>query len=107
MTKTYLNIPGNSGLPYLGETFKIFANQEKYYYDQYLRYGEVSKTRLMGMDFTVLLSPEVNQLVLKDQAYKFSSKEGWSYLEPFFGDSLILQDGSKHQESRKLSWCCS
>jgi retinoid hydroxylase len=102
MTKAYLNVPGNSGLPYLGETFKIFANQEKYYYDQYLRYGEVSKTRLMGMDFTVLLSPEVNQLVLKDQAYKFSTKEGWSYLEPFFGDSLILQDGSKHQESRKL-----
>ncbi len=102
MTKTYLDIPGNYGLPYFGETFKVFSCQEKFYYDQYLHYGEISKTRIMGMDFTVLTSTEANQLVLKDQAYKFSSKEGWKYLEPFFGDSLILQDGSKHQDSRKL-----
>lgn len=95
-------IPGSCCLPYIGETFKIFSGQEKFYYDQFLLYGEISKTRIMGMDFTLLLSPELNKFVLKDQAYKFSSKLGWKYLEPFLGDGLLLQDGEHHARIRKI-----
>lgn len=56
----------------------------------------------MGMNFAVLVGPDVNQLVLRDQAHHFSSRLGWKFLEPLFGSGLLLQDGRQHQDARKL-----
>jgi retinoid hydroxylase len=96
------NIPGSLGFPFLGETVDIFKNQEFFYYAHFLRYGSFFKTRLMGMNFVVILSPEGNQLVLKDQEHKFSANLGWKFLEPLLGDGLLRQDGEQHRRTRQL-----
>jgi retinoid hydroxylase len=100
--KNIENIPGSVGFPFLGETLDIFKNQEFFYYDHFIRHGSFFKTKLMGMNVAVILSPQGNQLVLKDQAHKFSSNLGWKFLEPLLGDGLLRQDGEQHQRTRKL-----
>lgn len=103
-TKTAEDIPGSYGLPFVSEAIEIFRTIELYYWKRWSRYGPVFKTQVMGMKLAILVGPDANQLVLKDQAEKFSSKVGWSYLEPILGDGVLLQDGAEHQAARRLMY---
>lgn len=96
------NLPGSLGLPYIGEAVELFRDRQLYYWNKYQRYGPVFKTQIIGRKTVVLVGPEANQVVLKDEAHKFSTKVGWSFLSPILGDSLLLRDGEIHQQTRKL-----
>lgn len=100
--KTAEEIPGTYGLTYVGEAIEIFTTIQLYYWKRWRRYGSVFKTKVMGMKLAILVGPDANQFVLKDQAENFSSKEGWSYLEPILGEGILLQDGAEHQAIRRL-----
>jgi retinoid hydroxylase len=95
-------LPGVMGLPFLGQALPLFKDQELYYHYQTQLYGNYFKSRVMGMNFAFLLSSSANEFVLKENAQLFSSKLGWSYLEPILGEGLILQDGRNHQQTRKI-----
>lgn len=100
--KTANDVPGDFGLPIIGEAIQIFGLQQLYYHNQFQRYGSIFKTKIMDMKFVVIVDPKVNQIILKDQAHKVSSKMGWKYLEPILGAGLLLQDGHQHRLTRKL-----
>ncbi|WP_010476902.1 cytochrome P450 [Acaryochloris sp. CCMEE 5410] len=95
-------IPGDFGLPFIGEAAQLFGLQQLYYHNQYQKYGNIFKTKIMDMKFVVIADPKVNQIVLKDQSYKVSSKLGWKFLEPILGNGILLQDGYQHQSTRRL-----
>jgi cytochrome P450 len=98
------DIPGNFGLPFLGESAQLFRQKELFYWQHFQRYGTIFKTQVAGMKVACLIGPDANQFVLKDQAEKFSSRLGWSFLEPLLGEGILLQDGQKHQALRKLMY---
>lgn len=100
--KSARDLPGSLGLPYLGEAFELFRDRQLFYWKKYHRYGPVFKTQIIGRKTVILVGPEANQAVLKDEAHKFSTKVGWSFLSPILGDSLLLRDGEIHQQTRKL-----
>lgn len=95
-------IPGGFGLPFVGEAVQIFGLQQLYYHNQFQKYGNIFKTKIMDMKFVVVADPKINQMILKDQSYKVSSKLGWKFLEPILGNGLLLQDGHQHQSTRRL-----
>ncbi len=95
-------LPGSLGFPFIGEAIEVFSTRQEYYLDRFSRYGPAFKTNIMGRNFVVLVGPEANQAILKDQGHKVSSRLGWSILEPLLGDGILLQDGAKHQTTRRL-----
>jgi cytochrome P450 len=95
-------LPGSYGLPFIGEAIEQFSTKQLFYWKRYQRYGSLFKTLTFGRKIAVLVGKEANQLVLKDEADKFSSKIGWSFLEPLFGSGILLQDGLEHKNNRKL-----
>ncbi|WP_373541321.1 cytochrome P450 [Chamaesiphon sp.] len=100
-------MPGSFGLPLIGQTIGILAQQELFYWQQYQQYGKIFKISLPeAIGFgkcACLIGPEANQLVLKDGADKLSSRLGNRSLEPILSkDMVLLQDGAEHRASRKL-----
>lgn len=96
------NLPGDYGYPVFGELISLVADAQLFYWERYEKYGSIYKTSLLGKKVAVLIGPEINKAVLKDQESKFSSYLGWKALEPLIGRGVLLQDGFEHQRTRKL-----
>lgn len=96
------NLPGSYGYPVFGELISLVKNEQLFYWERYEKYGSIFKTSLLKKRTAVLVGPEINRIVLKDQSHKFSSYLGWKALEPLMGRGLLLQDGPEHQHTRKL-----
>jgi retinoid hydroxylase len=96
-------IPGDFGLPIVGQTLELIANQgwqlEKYYQ----KYGAVFKLKLLGKPYVVLVGADANRLILQDQIDAVSSYLGWQpFLEHLWGQPMMLQDGEAHRHTRRL-----
>ena len=98
-------MPGNRGLPIIGELIGAITQQELYYWQQHQKYGNVFKISLPLLygDIACLIGPEANRLVLKDGADKLSSRLGNKSLESILtNDTVLLKDGEEHRTSRKM-----
>lgn len=97
-------MPGRYGLPFIGEALELFGTEELYYWKHFQRYGPVFKTRILGEKVAFLIGPEANRLLLLEQADHFSSRLGWAFIEPLFGNGILLQDGQEHSRTRRLMY---
>ncbi|AFY96969.1 cytochrome P450 [Chamaesiphon minutus] len=96
-------IPGSFGLPIVGQTLELIANQgwqlDKYYH----KYGAVFKLRLLGKPYVVLVGADASRLIFQDQIDRVSSYLGWQpFLEHLWGQPMMLQDGEAHRKTRRL-----
>ncbi len=102
--KSAEEMPGDFGWPLLGKIVQLFDTEELFYWRHQKRYGSVFKTGILGKKYAFLIGPEANRIVLKDRADCFSSRLGWWFLEPIFGNGLLMQDGEQHQANRRLMY---
>lgn len=102
LVKHASELPGDTGLPIMGNSIKVVKTHQIYYWQSYQRYGSAFKTKVLGKKVAVLVGANANQAVLKDQAEKFSSEAGWFYLKPLLKDGLLLQDGKRHARTKKI-----
>ena len=96
------HIPGDEGLPLVGDTFRFIRDPLGYAQEKVQRYGLVHRTRILGVRSISLLGPEAIGRLLYDQSKLFSSAEGW---EPFLGllfpRGLMLMDFEEHRLHRR------
>jgi retinoid hydroxylase len=98
-------LPGNTGLPLIGNTISALTKQELFYWEQHQKYGNAFKVSMPGLfdNIACLVGPEANRFVLKDGADQLSSRLGNKFLEPILSNDMVLmQDGQQHRISRKL-----
>ncbi len=96
------HIPGNYGLPFVGNTFKLLADPIAFSENMAARYGPVYRNRALGGIGVNLLGPDANELVLFDRDKIFSSEQGWGpVLNLLFPRGLMLMDFDKHRADRK------
>jgi retinoid hydroxylase len=96
------SIPGDPYLPLLGQTLDFYYVREKFFWEQYQRYGDVFRINVMGRQAAVLVGPEANEFILKNRDNAFSMREGWFFLESLLGGGLFQQEGSEHIRARRL-----
>lgn len=97
------SMPGSFGLPIIGEGLPMFWGMGWQLDRHYRKYGSIFKTCFLGKKYAVLVGPEANKLILQDQADHVSSYLGLQhFLEPIFGQPMMLQDGETHRNTRKL-----
>jgi retinoid hydroxylase len=98
-------IPGDTGLPLLGNTFGAITQQELFYWKRHQQYGKIFKVSMPGLfdNIACLVGPEANRLVFKDESDQLSSSLGNKFLAPILTpDMVLMQDGQQHRISRKL-----
>ena len=96
------HIPGDDGLPFIGNTLRLLADPKGEVERLAQRYGPVYRSRAFGLRITTLLGPEANEFVLFDRQKLFSSAQGWNpFLGKLFPRGLMLLDFDEHRIHRK------
>jgi len=95
-------IPGELGMPFLGESRSIFGNPIAYARSHHAQYGEIVRTRFLGRAGVVLISAAAQRYVMVEQASNFSWHAGYGMGEDLFGDALFMIDDPEHAFQRKL-----
>lgn len=97
-----MHIPGEAGLPLVGNTFRLLADPNGFARRMVAKYGKVYRNRAFGGHMVALVGADANELVLFDRNKIFSSEQGWSpLLEKLFPRGLMLLDFEKHRQDRR------
>lgn len=100
--RSLAHIPGDDGLPILGNSLRLLADPVKFGREMFERFGPVYRNRALGSTSVTLLGPDANELVLFDRDRLFSSEQGWGpLLNLLFPRGLMLMDFEKHRADRK------
>jgi cytochrome P450 len=95
-------IPGEDGLPLVGNTLKMLKDPGAFGRRMIATYGPVYRNRAFGGRTVTLIGPEGNELVLFDRDKIFSSEQGWGpMLNLLFPRGLMLMDFDKHRADRR------
>lgn len=95
-------IPGEDGLPFLGNTLKLLKDPIAFGRRMVATYGPVYRNNAFGGPSVTLIGPEANELVLFDRDKIFSSEQGWGpMLNLLFPRGLMLMDFEKHRADRR------
>jgi cytochrome P450 len=96
------HIPGDAGLPLVGNTFRMLANPHSFAQRMVDTYGKVYKNRAFGGWQVALMGAEANELLLFNKDKIFSSKQGWGpILDQLFPRGLMLMDFDHHRIDRR------
>jgi len=96
------HIPGEGGLPFVGNTFRMLADPHGFAHRMVEKYGPVYKTRAFGGWNVALIGADANELVLFDRDRLFSSEQGWGpILDQLFPRGLMLLDFDHHRVDRR------
>lgn len=96
------HIPGESGWPVVGNTFRMLADPHGFARDMVAKYGPVYKNRAFGGWGVMLVGADANELVLFDRDKLFSSEQGWGpLLDQLFPRGLMLMDFDHHRADRR------
>ena len=98
-------MPGNTGLPLIGNTISALTKLEQFYWDRHQQHGNIFKVSMPGLfdNIACLVGSEANRLVFKDESDQLSSRLGNRFLSPILNpDMVLMQDGPQHRISRKL-----
>lgn len=96
------HIPGDAGLPLVGNTFRQLADPHGFTKRMIETHGKVYKTRAFGGWNVALIGAEANELVLFNKDKIFSSEQGWGpVLDQLFPRGLMLMDFDHHRIDRR------
>jgi cytochrome P450 len=97
------HIPGNYGLPLIGDTFRFVLKPYEVLDEHYRKYGPVFKASLTFQKFVVALGPEFIQQLMLDSSKSFSARMGYdNALGDFFAGGLLMRDFDEHKFHRRI-----
>lgn len=96
-------IPGNRGLPLIGNTLALMKDPIGMTRKRYDRYGPISWTSAFGLRLVQMIGPDANQFVMLNRGDLFSNHDGWDYfIGKFFHRGIMLLDFDEHKWHRKI-----
>ncbi len=97
------DIPGEDGLPFVGNTFRMLRDPVGFGKRMIATYGPVFRNNAFGGPTVSMIGPDANELVLFDRDRVFSSEQGWGpLLNLLFPRGLMLMDFDRHRADRKV-----
>ena len=96
-------IPGEEGLPIVGQTIEYLRDPYGFAFTMHRRYGPVFRSRVFFERGVSCSSPEFAERFFMDRDELFSSRRGWwNILGAFFPGGLMLRDFSEHRVHRRI-----
>ncbi len=97
------DIPGEDGMPFFGQTFRLLKDPEEFGQYMVKTYGNTYRANTFFKRSVNLIGPEANEFVLMDKGQNFSSEKGWGrFLERLFPRGLMLLDFDEHKAHRHI-----
>lgn len=97
------HIPGEYGLPILGQTIPFLLDPYAWAKRQHQKYGLLTRVNTAGSRGLLALGPDLMQQIMLDTGRDFSSKMGFmDNVSKFFSDSLIMEDFEHHKHQRRI-----
>ena len=96
------HIPGDYGLPLIGNVLRLSANPLRFCDERFHRYGEVSRFAMGPSHIVLALGPDNARALHLDVQKNFSSAKGLGHFESLIGGSLIMKDFEEHRFQRRL-----
>lgn len=97
------SVPGDPGIPLLGDLLEVLGDPLNWARDRYTRYGEVSWLNAFGSSFVLALGPDAIGEVFADRQKVYSNAEGWGFaIGEFFERGLMLLDFEEHHHHRRI-----
>lgn len=97
------HLPGEYGLPFIGQTIPFLKDPFEWARGQYKKFGPLSKVAISGGRGVLALGPDLVQQVMLDVGRDFSSKMGFmDRVATFFSGSLIMEDFEHHKHQRRI-----
>ena len=97
------HIPGEDGMPVIGNTLEQLGDYRGFTNRMVAKYGRVYRNNSFGGRSIALHGPEANELVMFDREKIFSSVQGGGpVLNLLFPRGLMLMDFDKHRTDRKI-----
>jgi cytochrome P450 len=102
-TRDIRHIPGDSGIPIIGDTFNFLRDFSGLTQRKYDQYGSIFRVNALFQDTIVMLGPQANEAVLKDTGRCFSNTLAWNLtLDKIFPNGLMLKDFDEHKYHRRI-----
>jgi len=99
----FAHLPGQNGLPVLGDTLYFLRHQVTWAREMYERFGPVYYSNAFGFRSVNVASAEIAHMLLRDKQRQFSSELGWDFMiGPFFARGLMLRDHDDHRIHRRI-----
>jgi cytochrome P450 len=96
------HIPGEKGLPLIGDTLNLLSNTLAFGVKMREKHGNIYRNFTFGRHNITMAGAEITELVLFDKDKVFSSSGGWNtFLEKLFPRGLMLRDFEDHRLHRK------
>ncbi|XWS74109.1 hypothetical protein CRYUN_Cryun02cG0187500 [Craigia yunnanensis] len=95
--------PGSMGLPYIGETLKLYTeNPNSFFAKRQKRYGDIFKTHILGCPCVMISSPEAARIVLVTKAHLFKPTYPPSKEKMIGPEAIFFHQGAYHSRLKKL-----
>ena len=96
-------IPSEKGLPFAGQFFQFVTQAHKMMNDFSEKFGPVFRFNSFGRDVVVILGPDANELVFKNEGKQFSNFLAWDEIfAGIFDNNLLERDFTNHKYHRKI-----
>ena len=96
------HIPGESGLPIIGNTLTVLRDPIAAGRLMFEKYGSVYRNNVFGGWSVNLLGADANELVMFNKDKIFSSEQGWGpVLNNLFPRGRMLMDADRHRSDRR------
>lgn len=96
-------LPGEAGLPVLGHSLDFLYRPVETALRLEAMHGPIYWLTAFGQTAAVLVGPEANQLVLRNQDNAFSNHQGWDFfIGKFFKRGIMLLDFEEHRFHRGI-----
>lgn len=97
------HIPGNLGLPFLGNFFPFIKDATQFYEGRKAKHGDIFKIKTPWGLSVVLCHPMANKLILVENGKATSNQEAWEHsIGELFPNGLMLMDGEQHKYHRGI-----
>lgn len=97
------DIPGESGLPFIGQTLEVIKDPENFSQRMQAKYGPIYRAKVFFKESVTMFGPEANEFLLMDRQKCLSSELGWApYLKRLFPRGLMLLDFDEHKAHRHI-----
>lgn len=101
--KATRQIPQDKGRPFVGYALEFMRDPLSFTELLEKRHGALIETRVMGINFVMMLGPDANQFVLQDRDGNFSSAGGWEpYIGKVFPGAIMSMDDPAHRFQRRI-----